>query len=342
MAEDDNIIYYERLLDLIRRKIFEKVSDMEEKAKLLALVGEISGDKKDFVLLLDLIEKTNFSELREFACKKLASAGLFNEARSISKLIINPEVAFDALIDIALKSKDGQDFSPIPLKIDELKKYVENHVLSEKKVKHEINQARRTFVKTLLKAGKYKWAEIEIKKIEYGEHLYGNMVSAIIESSYESKIDRKTIIDKRMTDDLQYAFQYALKYGTVEEAIVIIYLLLEAGKIEEGIKLVENINEELPDANYIKARSFIVLANKIQNEKDYEEYLEKAIDNTMRITEMGTDHTLKLLTDISIGTMNPYYLSLACDIAINNVHKEDKLWDIAYILNQITKLKKAS
>jgi len=342
MTENNNIIYYESLLDLTRRKIFEKVPDMEEKAKLLALVGEISGDKKDFVLLLDLIKKTNFSELREFACKKLASAGLFNEARLISKLIINPEVAFDALIDIALKSKDGQDFSPIPLKIDELKESVENYVLSEKRRDHEINGARRTFVKALLKAGKYKWAEIEIKKIECGEYLYGNMVSTIIENSYESKVNKKTIVNEDKIDDLQYAFQYALEYGTTVEAIVIIYLLLETGKIEEGIKLIENINEELPDANYIKAKSFIVLANKMQNEKDYEEYLKKAVDNTMRIMEVGTDHTLELLTDISIGTMNPYYLGLACDIAINNVHKEDKLWDIAYILSQLTKLKKAS
>lgn len=336
MNEEDTM-FFDKTMDMMRRKVFESVTGIKQKALILASIGKANRKINDFGLLLEFLSNSDSDKDLKSVCVQLAQAGFLDEARSVASRIIDTEIWLEAWLCIASVSKNGNDFQTVSSKIDELEQELKLLPEPADSMEYRIKDANRNLIEALQYAGKYVWAKKRIKKIKYGEFLLGNLGSVMIKKAYHfySGVP-ELIIHNEGFENLPAAFKYSAEYGTADNAVEAIYLLLKADEVQKAISLIEVLEEDPYDAVYIKAKSYIQVALKL----DDVEYLKKAAHYAMKerssVVCVSKDRARDLLTQIGIIGRSTYYLGLAMDVALKG---DRPLGDVECILETMSNFK---
>jgi len=333
MNDEESLKFFERSIDLIRKKTLEKINDIEKRAKILALVGASGKNMNDFEPIFSLLEKPDTIHERRLAAKKLAEAGFLREARSVADGIAFAEDSFDVWLYISSVSGDGNDFRRVSQCIEGLSREIPILNENDRRREYQVNKARKFFIMELASAGKYKWALREIERSEDRGSLYGIVSDIIMKKAYAKKEVPGYIVSD--TKDVPLAFQCALKSGIKEPAIIAVILLLNERKVELARSLVDGIDDGIRLANYIKANCYISIAIQTKNADD----AGKAFKYAMRSKETDPkDDAFRILIKIGISARSLYFLGLAYDLALSSGNEQ---YDIEFMLSQLSRLKTA-
>ena len=331
LQKKKDLKFFEKSLDLIRKKVLEKEGNFENKARFMALVGALSGKIGDFDLICELLNGSCRIETRRLACRKFAEAGFLEQARAVSYSIPRAEESFDILLNIASISKDEKDFFRVSQNIKDLNREIPILNENDKRREHQVRKAKEYFVEALAEAGKLEWALREIERSDQGGRLYGKVSSIILAKAYAKKEVQGYVVND--TKDLPIAFRCAMNSGDKENAIIAVILLLSENKIELARELVESIDDGVLHANYIKARCYINIAITSKNAGD----VEKAFEYAMR--SKSTDpkgDSSRILIETGILLRSLYHLGLALDMALQSGNEQ---YEIEYMLSQLSRLK---
>lgn len=331
MNDEENLKFFEKSIDLIRKKTLEKMRNAEKKPEILALIGAHSKSIDDFEPIFVLLKKPGMIHARRLAAKKLAEAGFLHEARSVADGIARAEDSFDVWLYIASISGDGKDFLRVSENIENLKQEIPVLNENDKRRGYQVNKSKKFFIMELASAGKYQWALREIEKSEDRESLYGIVSDIIMKKAYAKKEAPGYIVND--TKDVPLAFQCAMKSGIKEPAIIAVILLLNENKVELARSLVDSVDDSTQRANYFKANCYISIAIATKNADDAEKAFKYAIKSKMIDPK---DDALRILIKIGISARNLYCLGLAYDMALEI---GNELYDIEYMLSQLSRLK---
>lgn len=331
LQKKKDLKFFEKSLDLIRKKVLEKEGNFENKARFMALVGALSGKISDFDLIYEVLDGSCRTETKRLACRKLAEAGFLEQARAVSDGIPRAEESFDILLNIASISKDDKDFIRVSEKIEDLNREIPILNENDKRREHQVRKAREYFIEELAGAGKLEWALREIEASDQRERLFGKVSNIILEKAYAKKEVPGYVVND--TKDLPIAFQCAVKSGDKGNAIIAVLLLLSVNKIKLARELVESMDDGAALANYIKARCYISIAITSKNAGDFEKAFKYAI-RSKSVDPKGDSSRILIETGILLRSL--YHLGLALDMALRSGNEQ---YEIEYMLSQISRLK---
>jgi tetratricopeptide (TPR) repeat protein len=331
LQKKEDLKFFERSLDMIRKKVLEKEGNFENKARFMALVGASSKRISDFDLIYEVLNGSCRIETRRLACRKFAEADFLEQARAVSYGIPRAEESFDILLNIASISKDEKDFLRVSEKIEDLNREIPILNENDRRREHQVRKAKEYFVEALAEAGKLEWALREIERSDEKGRLFGRVSSIIIEKAYAKKEVPGYVVND--TKDIPFAFRCSIKSGNKENAIIAVILLLGENKIESARELVESIDDGVFLANYIKARCYINIAITSKSAGDIEKAFEYAI-RSKSTDPKGESSRILIETGILLRSL--YYLGLALDMALQSGNEQ---YEIEYTLSQISRLK---
>jgi len=340
MSNEKDRKFFIKSIDYFRSKVLAKISDQEQRSRILAMIGTASRDINDFQPFLDLLEKLDPNELRSGGIR-LTEAGFIDQARLVAKKINHCETAFDLLIHIAAASKEDSDFQKAADKIEDIRTELLGLNISdvEREIKIRTKDARRKLIEELARAGKYERAKEEIGKIEYGEFLHGVVSNIVIENSYRKEFSQNFIVNPEKVNDLAYAFRSALLSGDKEYAILALYLLCDIKEFDLARKLIEEISDQQYLCNYIKARCYIGLAIATHADEDANnafKYGMLSVATDGRDPGQGADCAFEILLLLGTCGRSLYHLGLAYDLVLRG---ENNQYDIIKILAELSRLK---